>query len=117
MNVYDKAYELKKALQVSPQAQALRTAKEKVDADPTQKKMLEDFLTRQFELQQAQLLGQKPDEAKLKQFEDLTKIIGINPNIREYLAGQMALGQVLADIQKIIGEAIEDLAPPLAIKE
>lgn len=107
MYVYDKANELAKALAESSEYKALKAVKEKVDADQAAKDMLNDFKKRQFELQAAQMTGQKVDEAKLSQVQSLYQVIILNPDIAEYLNAEFVFSQLMADVYKIIGKAVE----------
>jgi cell fate (sporulation/competence/biofilm development) regulator YlbF (YheA/YmcA/DUF963 family) len=106
MNVYDKAYELKSALAESQEVKNFREAFEKIKANPQNRKMLEDYRTRQMEIQAMEYSAQKPDEEKLSQLERLQNIISINIDIKLYLEYEYRLAVLMDDINRIISESI-----------
>lgn len=107
MYVYDKANELARALSESEEYKSYKAAKDKVDKSISSKDMLKDFKKKQFELQAMQLSGQKPDEAKLSQIQNLYQVIILNPDIAEYLNAELKFSQMFSDIYNIIGKAVE----------
>lgn len=107
MYMYDKAHELAKALADSPEYKALKIAKTKVDDNPRAKEMLADFKKKQFEVQTLQMTGQKLDESKMNQIQNLYQIVSSNPDIAEYLNAEIVFSRIFSDIYKIIGDAVE----------
>lgn len=107
MYVYDKANELARALAESKEYKAYKTAKEKIELDAGTKKMVQDFKRKQFELQTAQITGQKLDEQKMNQIQSLYQVIIMNPDIAEYLQAEFALNQMLNDVYGILGKTVE----------
>lgn len=106
MNVYDKAYELKHALEASDEVKEYRTAFEKVKSNSTNMKMLEDFRKKQIEIQAAQLSGTKVDDAKMQQIEKMYSVISLNPDISRFLQCEYKFSIMMNDISKIISEAV-----------
>lgn len=107
MNVYDHAHALARALHSSPEFQKFDELKKKVMAHPTTKKMVTDFQKKLMELQATELVGKKPDPEEIEKFEKLQQVISLNPTVAEFLTAQMKLGRLLADIQKILADAID----------
>lgn len=115
MNVYDQAYALAKALRDSQQYVELRRRKEKIEANPSKKQMLLDFLEKQLAAETARLSGDKLAEERIKQVETLYQVISADEDIRAYLSAQFSMTQVWADLQKILGEVLEEVVlSPLA---
>jgi cell fate (sporulation/competence/biofilm development) regulator YlbF (YheA/YmcA/DUF963 family) len=107
LNVYDKAYELKSALMDSMEVKEYKEAAEKIKANPTNKKMVEDFRNKQMEIQAIQFSGKQPEKEKLDQLEKLYNIISINSDINRFLQCEYKFSIILNDVTKIISEAVD----------
>ncbi|MDD3839949.1 MAG: YlbF family regulator [Clostridia bacterium] len=107
MNVYDKANELARALSQSTEYRKLKDLKEKIDKDKTTKKMLDDFLKSQFEVQLEIQSGKQPDKQKTEKLQKLQEVVTYNRDISEFLQAQYVFGKMLSDIYKIIGDAVD----------
>lgn len=111
MNIYDKINDLAKALKVTPEVVDYKKARDKMEVKPENKKMVEDFRKKQFELYSMQLQGQELPKEKVEQMNSLFSIISTNPEIRDYLDAEMKFSRLWEDIMKALGEAagIDDL--------
>lgn len=107
MNVYDKAHELARALSASREYRDYKAAKERIEGDETNKRMLRDFKKRQFQLQAAYLSGKQPDQEELDKFRKLSELIQHSPAIGEFLQAEYRLSTLMSDIYKILGEAVD----------
>lgn len=107
MNVYDKAYELKRALMESTEVKDYTAALEKVTANPASKKMLDDFREKQIEIQSIQFSGGQIDKEKVEQLERLYGIISLNSDINYFLQQEYRFSVLMNDISKIISEAFD----------
>lgn len=107
MNVYDKAQELKHALEESDEVKDYKAAFEKVKSDSTNMNMLEDFRKKQIEIQAEQLSGKKIDDGKMQEVEKLYNIISLNPDISRFLQCEYKFSIMMNDISKIISEAVD----------
>ncbi len=105
MLVYDKAYELAKALANSSEYQQFLKVKERLQQDDINFGLLEDFRRQQLEVQMAEILGGETDESVEKLEQTYNLLSGI-PIINEYLTAEYRLSRMMTDIQKIVGEAI-----------
>jgi len=105
-NVYDQAHQLARALARSPEYLEYKKVKEKLEANPENKKLMMDFRAKQMELQKAVLLGHKVDEAKQKQLHKMQEILTLNPAIAEFLQAEFRFSTMMMEVQKIIGEAV-----------
>ncbi len=109
MNVYDHAYALAKAIKVSPEYKNFLHAKEKLDGDSSAKEMLTDFRKNQIELQKQKLSGIEVAPEQEERLNRLMEVINLNMTVKEYLEAEYRFSIMLTDIQKIIGEAMEDI--------
>lgn len=108
MEVYDRAHELARELSRSSEYNDFRLAKAKLESSATNIEMLRDFRRRQLELEMALLGGQEPDPAAKKALEESYRIISLNPTITAYLEAEQRLARMLADIQKILLDALPE---------
>ncbi len=108
MTAYDKAYELAELLSQSEEYKEFKKAKNILEEDQDNLKLLQDFRRRQIEIQMAQLAGEEVDEEYLKQVEHLYELLSMNTNINDYLNAEYKLAKMMGDIQKIIGEAVSE---------
>ncbi len=105
--VYDKAHELAKALRLSPEYRQFQEAREKVSKNPESQKVLEDFHKKQLEIQAMQMLGKEIPPEKLREYERMSEILNYHPSVREFLQAEYKIAQMLADIQKILTQALD----------
>jgi cell fate (sporulation/competence/biofilm development) regulator YlbF (YheA/YmcA/DUF963 family) len=106
MNVYDKAYELARALKESSEAKEVKAAKAAIDADPDTKRMFDDFRSRQLELQRKMMSGETPSEDERSKLEKLYEVVTLNPAIRRMLEAERRFSVILEDVQRIIAEPV-----------
>lgn len=106
-NVYDLAHELARSLKETDQYKDLKRTKQQIDSDETLKKMVEDFNSKNFQIQTAIATGQQPDEEALKQIQSMYSIVMQDPSCAAYFNAEAAFSTILADISKILGEMID----------
>ncbi len=109
MNVYDYAHNLAKAIKDSQEFKNFLQAKGKIEQDTGAKEMLADFRKAQWELQKQKLSGLEIAPEQEKRLSQLLEIIGLNPVVREFLESEYRFSLMIADVQKIIAEAMEPL--------
>jgi cell fate (sporulation/competence/biofilm development) regulator YlbF (YheA/YmcA/DUF963 family) len=109
MNVYDKAYELARALKESVELKELKQAKAQIDADPDTKRMFDDFRERQMELQKKMMSGEMPPKEDMEKMEKLYEVVGLNPAIRKLFEAERRLSVIMEDVQRIIAEPLGDV--------
>ncbi|HHV63217.1 MAG TPA: YlbF family regulator [Firmicutes bacterium] len=108
MSVIAKAYELAKALKESPEYAAYVRAREEIGRHEAARIMLEDLERKREAIGKAALAGEKVDEARLEDLKRTYEIVSFNPYIKELFVAEARLGELVAKVQKIIGEAIGD---------
>jgi len=107
----DLAHELARTLKESDQFKQFLKSKEKVMSDVNNHKMIREFQLRQWEIRDAQMLETEISEEKQQELERLYSLVSLNPTAREYLEAEFEVSRMVNDIQKIIGEAIQDAMP------
>ncbi|PTX63265.1 cell fate (sporulation/competence/biofilm development) regulator YlbF (YheA/YmcA/DUF963 family) [Melghirimyces profundicolus] len=106
---YDKAYELARALRRSNEMKALAKAWEKISRDPEQRQTMERFRELSMELQTLQMQGRTPGEEKEEELNRLMEEMRSNPELREYLEAERRFGQLMSDINRILGGPVEEI--------
>lgn len=103
--VLDLARELGRELAASPEYQAYQKAQAAVDANVAAQFMLRDFRTRQFEVERAKLAGTfTPD--LVRGLQEKAEIVAANPVVRDFLAAEGRFGNLMMQVQRILGEAV-----------
>lgn len=108
MTIYDKAHDLAKAIKDCDEYKKLLVAGKVLDKDDSSKKMVQNFLLKQVELEYSKVLGTEPDQEKLKQQQELALLVNNNTMAREYLQSYYKWQQYAGDIYKILGEAMAE---------
>lgn len=107
MNVYDSAHNLAKAIKESEELKAFKELDEVVHADPELKGLIDEFQKHQLELQTMQMMGQDLDEDKVKKAQAIFEKVSKFPKASEYFQAEMRLNQMMGDVSKILGDAMD----------
>ncbi|KAB3527613.1 YlbF family regulator [Alkaliphilus serpentinus] len=107
MNVYDCAHQLAKALKGSDEYKAYKELEKNLNGNPQVKDIMEDFRRRQFEIQSAQMMGQEVEEEKIQKLQELHNLLIKDDIISRFMQAEFRLTQMMADIYKILGEAMD----------
>ena len=107
MNVYDQAHALARSLRQHPDVVAMRLARQKVNADPQAKNMLDNFLEKSMQLQLQELGGNPPSEEEKEQLAKLSEIVFLHSDIRNLQELSMRVERLLQDIYGIIARAVQ----------
>ncbi|TYP71179.1 YlbF family regulator [Paenibacillus methanolicus] len=110
MNVYDKAYDLAKALTDGEEAKALKAAQAAVDADPEAKRLMDDFRERQAQLQQQIMAGEEPSEDVMAGLSEQYESIARHPLIGRLFDAERRFSAVFDDVNRIISDALRSVA-------
>ena len=111
MGANDLARELARTLKESDEFKHFLKSKEKVMSDANNHKMIREFQLKQWEIREAQMLEAEVSEEKQQELERLYSLVSLNLTAREYLEAEFEVSRMVNDIQKIIGEAIQDAMP------
>ncbi len=108
MNAYDQAHELARTLKASEEYRVFLDARKRLETDPKNKEMLDDLRRLQWEMEMAQAMGKEVDEAKKTQASQLIQLVNLNPTLKDYLGAEYRFAQLMADIQKILADALNE---------
>lgn len=111
MSAYDTVNKLARELQESEEYKKFVLVKQKILEDDTNSKMIQDLQNKQWEIQQAQILGGEVSAEKQQELESLYSLLSLNPSTREYLEAEFRFSCLINDIQKVIGEAVSGALP------
>ena len=113
MEIYDTANRLAEEIRKSEQYKKLKDSKEKLFADPAKKELIEEFEKLKQEVQIMEIRRQNNEEIneedkKLK-VAKLYNVLIENKDIKEYFDYEIEFSKMMADINKIIGDAIKEV--------
>jgi cell fate (sporulation/competence/biofilm development) regulator YlbF (YheA/YmcA/DUF963 family) len=109
MEVYDQAYALARSLRNSESFKRLLQAEAVLIEEPTKWAQLQDVRHKQLEITAQQMAGKSIPQEKIDALDNMMNALLIDEQIRNYLLAEERFAQLLADVQKIIGEVVKDL--------
>ena len=109
MNVQDEVNNLARAIKDSNEYKEYKDVKSKIEMDPELKKQIDEFEKIRYEEQLLAMQGEKQSEEKMAKLQELYKILVQNPDVKEYFDKEVKFNVMIADVNKIIGEAIKDV--------
>lgn len=109
MNVYDTANKLAQELKQSEEYINYKMAKETLSLKPELKKKIEEFENARYEAQITAMQTGKNDEDKTKKMQQLYIELFENPDATKFFEAETKFNIVLADVNKIIGDAVMDV--------
>ena len=78
-------------------------------SNPELKSKIEEFEKLRYEVQLMAYTGEQKDEEKNKKLEEMYKTLVENKDIKEYFDLEVKFNIMIADVNKIIAEAIKDV--------
>ena len=109
MNVYDTANQLAQEIQQSEEYMTYKMAKEAINLNYELKSKIDEFEKARYEAQIVAIQTGKDDENKMKHVQELYGELIQNQEASKYFDAEMKFNILIADINKIIGEAIQRL--------
>jgi len=109
MNVYDEVNNLAKAIKESKEYTEYKQIKQELENLPELKKQVDEFEKIRYEEQLLAMQGEKQSEEKMKKLQELYEILVKNPKVKDYFDKEVRFNVLIADVNKIIGEAIKDV--------
>ena len=76
---------------------------------PELKKQFDEFEKIRYEEQLLAMQGEKQTDEKMKKLQELYQILVQNPKVKDYFDKEVRFNVLIADVNKIIGEAIKDV--------
>ena len=109
MNVYDTANRLAGEIKESEEYVNYKMAREALALNSDLKKKIGEFEVARYEAQLTQMQTGKEDEEKTNKMKELyAELIQID-DAKKYFDAEMKFNIILADVNKIIGEAVRDV--------
>lgn len=109
MLVYDKAHELSKVIKESKEYLEYKELKEKIFLNKELKDKIEEFERIRYEVQILTVKGNEKDTEKMQKLQELYKILIDNKEVKEFFDKEVVFNVMLADVNKIIAEAVKDV--------
>ena len=109
MNVYDTANRLAREIQESEEYKEYKKLKNAIMSNPDSKKKVEDFEKLRYDVQLLEMQGQPVEEEKNKKLQEMYSILVQEKDIKEYFDLEVKFNVMIADVNKIIAEAIKDV--------
>ena len=109
MNFYDKIHTLVRDLKDTPEYTNYMALKEKIKSDIELAERIRRFRVRQREEQMKHINGVVMDEAIKNELQQEYSLIIQNPLAVEFFQAEIKLDVLLADMQKILGEGLQDV--------
>lgn len=109
MNIYDTANRLAQEIRQSEEYMNYKMAKETLNLKPDLKKKIEEFEAARYDAQVTVMQTGKNDEEKTKKMQDLYIELIENDDAKRFFEAETKFNIILADVNKIIGDAVVDV--------
>ena len=109
MKVYDKCNELAREIKESNEYKEYKKLKQELFSNLELKAQVEEFERIRYEEQLLAMQGEKQSVEKMQKLQELYTILIKEPRIKDYFDKEVKFNVMIADINKIIGEAIKDV--------
>ena len=109
MNVYDTANKLAQEIKQSEEYATYKMAKEAINLNVELKNKIEEFEKARYEAQIIALQTGKDDESKMRHVQELYGELIQSQEASRFFDAEMKFNILIADVNKIIGEAIKDV--------
>ncbi len=109
MNVYDTANQLAEEIKQSEEYVTYKMAKEAINLNFELKNKIDEFEKARYEAQVSALQTGKDDENKMRYVQELYGELIQNQEASRYFDAEMKFNILIADVNKIIGNAIQSL--------
>ena len=109
MNIYDTANQLAEEIKQSEEYATYKMAKEAINLNFQLKNKINEFEKARYDAQVIALQTGKDDESKMRHVQELYGELIQNQEASKYFDAEMKFNILIADINKIIGEAIQSL--------
>ena len=109
MNVYDTANKLAQEIKETEEYITYKIAKETINLNYELKQKIDEFEKARYEAQIIAIQTGKDDETKMRHVQALYGELIQNQEASKYFDAEMKFNILIADINKIIGEAVQSL--------
>lgn len=109
MNIYDTANRLAYEIKQSQEFTNYKELKKEVQETPELKEKLDKFESARYELQLTTIQGVQQDNQKALDIQNLYMELIQNETMKKYFDAELKFNVLLTDVNKIIGDAVQDL--------
>ena len=109
MNVYDTANKLAAEIKTSEEYTKFKQAKKQLDSNNELKAKIDEFEKMRYEIQVLAMQGKEVEEEKNRKLQEMYAILIQNKEIKEYFDLEVKFNVMIADVNKIIAEAVQDV--------
>lgn len=106
MNVIEQAKSLSEAIKNSDEYKQYKTLKQDLYNDDALVGPLTMFEAKQSNLQRMQMLGEELNPDELNDAQELYKELNENEKVKAYFEAEFKLNQMMAEVSKILGDAM-----------
>ncbi|HHU17647.1 MAG: YlbF family regulator [Anaerovoracaceae bacterium] len=107
MNVHDEAHNLARAIRESPEYKEYVQLKEAASQNEELTNMLNDFRSKQIELQAKQMMGEDIAPELMQNIQALSQIVMKDPLAMQYVQAEARFTLMVNDVFNILGEVIK----------
>ena len=108
-NIYDTANQLAKEIRESTEYNEYKKARQNVLANPDLKSKIEEFEKIRYDVQVLAMEKGEENPEKMKKLQEMYTILVENKDIKEYFDLEVRFNVMVADINKIIAESMEEI--------
>ena len=109
MNIYDTANKLASEIKQSEEYVNYKMAKEALNLNQELKKKISEFEMIRYDTELKAIQTGKKEKEKIKKMQDLYAELIENNEAQKYFESETKFNIIIADVNKIIGEAIRDV--------
>ena len=109
MNIYDTANRLASEIKNSEEYINYKMAKETIKLKPELQEKIKEFEKARYDAQISAIQTGKDDEEKVKKMQELYINLVAIDEVKKYFDAEIKFNVILADVNKIIGEAVKDI--------
>lgn len=109
MNIYDTANNLAREIKESNEYLEFARIKKEIASDVSKRQALEEFEKLRYETQLQAMQGEKEDTDKINILQEKYMKLIEDEKIKQYFESEMKFNVLIADVNKIIAEAVKDV--------
>lgn len=109
MNVYDTTNKLAQEIKDSEEFKNYKKYKEIIKSNIDISEKIKKFESLRYEIQISAMQGIEVNKEKEKELQEIYTELLAKENVKEYFDAEFKFNVLLADVNKIIGEAVKDI--------
>ena len=109
MNVYDTVNQLAQEIKKSEEFTQYKKYKELVKNNPEINEKIKKFEVLRYEIQISAMQGMETNKEKEKELQEVYAELLTKENVKEYFDAEFKFNILLADVNKIIGDAVKEV--------